>query len=222
MNPAWASLAAAAVLLIAVGLVYLRVHSAPNTTATNTPQNSTPLPALAAPAVTTAQSSPATSSVIQNPEPATQTVKLSYRSLADLVLPVYPMHMLRGDAVDAQFTKGMAAYQNGNCSKTVVALNDVSESAPEYRAARFYAGACLMHLGKLDAALASLSKVADAGDTPEQEPALYEMAQVALAQNNPTLAHKYLQQTIALRGDLEAKARAEDARLLPHINSVHP
>jgi len=44
------------------------------------------------------------------------------------------------------------------------------------------------------------------GDSPQQEAALYYLAQIALVHNDPTTARHYLARTIALRGDFERRA----------------
>ena len=66
-----------------------------------------------------------------------------------------------------------------------------------------------MHEGDLDGAAHSLRGVSDAGDSPEQEAALYFLAQIALARNDAGSARKSLERTVALHGDYERRARVE-------------
>ena len=66
-----------------------------------------------------------------------------------------------------------------------------------------------MHGGELAAAQATLRKVDAAGDSPQQEAALYYLAQVALARQDSTAARHYLARTISLHGDFEQQARLE-------------
>jgi len=61
----------------------------------------------------------------------------------------------------------------------------------------------------LPAATKTLRSVADAGDSPQQEAALYYLAQVALAGNDATTARHFLARTISLHGDFEGRARAQ-------------
>jgi predicted anti-sigma-YlaC factor YlaD len=205
LNPAWTTLTVATVLLIAAGLIYLRLHSV----VSNTNASNAAAPTVSTPAVSTPQQNSGTSVTVSHSAP----VKVSSAALADLLLPIYPVHKLRGEAEDEQFAKGMTAYQSGDCFAAVAELVTVKVSSAESRAAHLYTGACQLHLGKYDAAQASLHVVTDGGDSLELEPALYELAQVALAENNPTLAHSYLSQTIALRGDYETRARTQESRL---------
>lgn len=133
--------------------------------------------------------------------------------LADLKLPVFVLPGLRDDSGDSQFVAGMKAYNAGDCRSAVESLARVAVNSNDARAARLFTGACQLKLGNVQNAENNLHIVVAAGDTPQLEWALYELAQAALATNNPTTAHEYLQKVIALRGDLEAKARAEDGKV---------
>jgi hypothetical protein len=144
-------------------------------------------------------------------QPAAKPVHLS--QLADLTLPAFRLPNLRGESLDAHFEAGMKEYTNGNCSGTVAALAQVPAESGEARAAAFYSGACQMHLGDYASASQLLRNVANAGDSPQQEAALYELAQIALVGNDPATANAYLKRTIALRGDLEGKARKQRRRM---------
>jgi outer membrane PBP1 activator LpoA protein len=96
----------------------------------------------------------------------------------------------------------------------VAALVQVPAQDKEERQAEFFSAACRMHQGELAAAGAGLRKVMDEGDSPQQESALYYLAQIALARNDPAGAHRYLLRTISLRGDLERRARLQDQKVL--------
>jgi len=147
--------------------------------------------------------------------PAAVLVKPS--QLADLTLPSFVAYSLRGESEDAHFVAGMKAYSAGDCRSAVSTLARVNGTPAETRAAQFYTGACQMHLGDLVAAKASLLAVVKAGDSPQQEAALYTLGQVALAAGDLGEAHRYLLHTVTLRGDLERKARAEDRKVLALI-----
>jgi tetratricopeptide (TPR) repeat protein len=133
--------------------------------------------------------------------------------LADLTLPAFIAPNLRGESQDASFEAGMKDYAGGNCRGAITNLEQVPAESAAARAAEFYSGACQMHMGNLAEAAALLRKVADAGDSPQQEAALYELAQIALADNDLATAHKYLLHATSLRGDLEQKAREQDRRI---------
>jgi DNA-directed RNA polymerase specialized sigma24 family protein len=137
--------------------------------------------------------------------------------MADLSLPVYIAPTPQGENANLHFLRGMNAYSSGDCDKVDKELSLVLPPSPHSNSANFYDGACLLHLGKSDDAFAKLSLVIAAGDIPEHESALYELAQVELTRNHLPEAHNVLVQVIALGGEHEAHARAEDAKLLPLI-----
>jgi len=137
--------------------------------------------------------------------------------LADLALPVFVPRNLRGESEDPRFQAGMRAYGNGDCRGAVVTLSQVPDSSPEARAARFYSAACQMHLDQFSAAASGLRAVAQAPDSPQRELALYYLAQIALAGDDPSAAHRYLLHTIVLRGDMEHAARLQDRKVVALI-----
>jgi uncharacterized protein HemY len=80
-------------------------------------------------------------------------------------------------------------------------------------AAQFFKGVCQMHDGDMSAATRSLESVANAGDSPQQEAALYYLAQVALARNDAEAARRYLTRTVSLHGDFESRAHSELSKI---------
>jgi Flp pilus assembly protein TadD len=103
----------------------------------------------------------------------------------------------------------MKAYNAHDCPTAIKTLALVPAKDEDSLAARFYSGVCQMRDGNLPSASQSLHRIADAGDSPQQEAALYYLAQIALAQNDPTTARHYLARTISLHGDFERRARSE-------------
>lgn len=194
---------AIAATLIAVAFVYLGRHK--------TQQNDQ---AKSAPPTGTGQQAPGT------PETSKSSVLArSVSSLADLNLPVYRVLSLRGPAGDPAYEEGMKAYASQDCPAARRDLAEVPAANKLSLAARFYTGVCLMHEGKYAEASVALQKVAGAGDTPQQEAAFYYLAQIAAAQNDPATARQKLEQTIALRGDFEKRARTELATLQNQIST---
>ncbi|HTX75193.1 MAG TPA: zf-HC2 domain-containing protein [Terracidiphilus sp.] len=189
----WRALAAAAALLAAVWLGYRWEFATP-------------------PAHNTAvhQAPPAPSPVT----PATPALS----QLADLTLPPYQASSLRGEAEDAAFRTGMKAYGAADCSEALPQLIRVPAQSADARAARLYAGACQMQLKQWDRAAATLQGVVAKGDSPQQEAAMYLLAQVSLARSDADSARRQLKQVIALRGDFEPRARHQLARLGPTAN----
>jgi hypothetical protein len=136
-----------------------------------------------------------------------------YSRLADLTLPAYVELNLRGENTDSSFEAGMKKYAQGDCRGAIADLALVAVDSAEARSARLYMGSCQMRLGNWKQAAGILHEVADAGDSPQQETALFELAQVALASGDPATAKTYLERTIALRGDFERRARAQQRQL---------
>lgn len=144
---------------------------------------------------------------------AASPISVRPSQLADLALPPFVAPNLRGAQEDVEFESGMKDYAKGDCPEAVAELARVPAQSEDLRAARFYCAACEMQMGNLTEAESQMHTVATAGDSPQQESALYYEAQIALANDDPAAAHRYLVQTIALQGDLEQKARDEDRKI---------
>ncbi len=167
------------------------------------------------PAVATAPSSgaPAAGAPLPNAKKAGAGSK-QFVELADLRLPVYAPPNVRGATMDTEFATAMQAYRRGDCKSAIPGLAGIADGAPQKRAAQFYGGACQLAGGDLVAATDSLREVVAAGDSPQYEAALYEMAQLMLLHGNAAEARKYLHRAITLHGDFESRARAQLAKLL--------
>ena len=148
-----------------------------------------------------------------SPQPPSSTKASSASNavsqLADLTLPAFRAPSLRGESENLHFEEGMKAYSAHDCQGAERALAQVGAQDEEALAAQFYTGVCQMHDGDLAAAQATLRKVDAAGDSPEQEAALYYLAQVALAREDSAGARHSLARTISLHGDFEQRARVE-------------
>lgn len=200
--------AAAALLLIAFGYRYFA----------SKPSESTSTASVTTPVQTPVQ----TATQAQTPAPAAQPVRKPSEpttrekpvELAELTLPVFVAPHLRGDSEDEHFQTGMKAYASGDCVAAREALKQVAADSGDSRAAKFYSGVCAMKVGDLTDAAATLRAVADAGDSPQQESAYYYLAQVELANGDAAAAHRTLQLTIALKGDLERKATVQDRKVV--------
>ncbi|HKF50302.1 MAG TPA: tetratricopeptide repeat protein [Terracidiphilus sp.] len=147
------------------------------------------------------------------PQIAESHVPADLAHLADLRMPEYHVSTLRGADEASAFDGAMKIYAAGNCADAVSQLARVDQQSPDFLAARFYLGTCQMHDGHLDAASRTLRQVAAAGDSPQQEAALYYLAQIALKQSDAAGARKNLNKVISLHGDLEHRARAELAQV---------
>jgi TolA-binding protein len=103
----------------------------------------------------------------------------------------------------------MKEYSRHDCPSAAKALAQVPAHDEDSLAAQFFMGVCQMHDGDAVAAARILESVANAGDSPQQEAALYYLAQVALERNDAGTARRYLTRTVSLHGDFESRARAE-------------
>lgn len=150
-----------------------------------------------------------------SPAQAPSAAPAAVTQLADLALPAFLASNLRGESRNPDFEAGMKAYAERDCVGAVNALARVPAEDDDARAARFYSGVCQMHAGDLAGASQRLRSIAAAGDSPQQEAAYYYLAQIALAGNDPPAARGYLTHAVRLRGDFEARARAELIRMHP-------
>jgi len=103
----------------------------------------------------------------------------------------------------------MKAYTRQDCLGAVNALSQVPVQDEDSPAGQFYIGVCQMHLKDMKAAAATLERVADAGDSPQEEAAFYYLAQIALGRNAASHARHYLTRAPSLHGDFELRARSE-------------
>ena len=137
--------------------------------------------------------------------------------LADLQLPGYRESQLRGadlnDAQHNEFKLAMGLYSSDDCSGALIHLARVPAGTNDGVATELFTGLCELKGHSLNRAEANLAKVVVAGDTPQLETAEYFLAQVRLVQGDIAGANKYLLKTIALQGDYEAKARAQQHKL---------
>ena len=163
-----------------------------------------------------AQSAPAgaTSSAATAQVASSSPVRQAATELADLALPAFSGSTLRGAGMEAHFEEGMAAYSRGDCKGALSALAKVPAEDKQGRKAELFSSLCRMHQGDLGGAEAGLRGVVDGGDSLELEAAFYYLAQIDLARNDAAGAHGYLVRTIALRGDLEKRARLQDQKVL--------
>jgi hypothetical protein len=202
--PVWAvGMAAAAILVVAVFAYRGAFTGAGQTTV----------------AQKTPAAVPETAQAVQPKAETALSAKAS--ELADLVLPAFIAPNLRGASEESHFEAGMKAYGAGDCKSAIATLSGVPAQSSDSRAATFYSAACQMRLGDFAAAAKGMNAVAAAGDSPQQESAIYYQAQLALTAENPAAAHNYLQRVLSLQGDLESKARAEDRKVQDLIENEH-
>jgi hypothetical protein len=133
--------------------------------------------------------------------------------LADLTLPPFEASSLRDEEGNKNYSAGMTAYENGDCAAAVDGLALVPARSADAPSAEFYAGVCQLKLNRLDAASTTLGRVASKGDSPQQEAALYYLAQIALLRADSGAARRDLQTVVALHGEFEQRAQSELGKL---------
>jgi len=185
--------AIAALLLLGFFVYRFRADSGPPDIARSAPQTAPP----------SAPANPGT------PAKPSTLASQSVSRLADLTLPAFQGANLRGQSRDAHFEAGMKDYTSHAYLRAIKDLSQVPPQDEDAGTAKFYSGICQMRLGNLPAARTSLRAVADAGDSPQQEAALYYLAQTALLSDDAGAARRNLQRVVALHGDFEARAKGQ-------------
>jgi TolA-binding protein len=205
--PAWAMFAAVAAAILVVAIVFNweergprpAPHSVASQPLSKQNETATPLP-----------EQPATAEALKPAQ------KIELASLADPKLPPFHATQVRGASEDEQFDTGMRAYVANDCKAALDQLKRVPRDSARADAAALYLGTCSYKLRDFAAARTALGPVANNPESPLSESAIYYLAQVELAQNNLTSAQRWLNKVLELRGDYEARARAQ----LRKLNSV--
>jgi tetratricopeptide (TPR) repeat protein len=152
------------------------------------------------------QSIPAPRSVPPSPVP---TPEVAPQTVAELELPPYAPPRLRGaSAPDEHFSRGMSAYQAGNCAAAAAQLRQVVSSSPQWDGAEFYRAVCLLKLGDASGASAAL-RLSAHSDSAYQEAAHYYLAQADIALGKSDQAVKLLRQLVSAKGDYADRAAAK-------------
>lgn len=145
--------------------------------------------------------------------PAQSASASALTEVADLTLPPFEASNLRGEAANSNYRAGMKAYAAGDCSAAVGRLVRVPAGDADALSAQLYAGVCQLKLKDVAEAARTLAMVADKGDSPQQEAAVYYLAQTDVLRADPVSARRNLEAVIALHGDFESRAQAELKRI---------
>ena len=187
VRPAWlAGLAAAASLLLAVGLWRVAQPPAPvpSPVASATP---------AAPGKTRAE---------------------RLRELGRFEPPAWSPETLRGGQAEPEgLEEGRKRYLARDYAGAAALLERAAQAAPGDPRAAFFLGAALLLDGRVEPGAAQLRRVVALGDTPYLEEARLLLARSCLLQGDATGAERELAAVLALRGDFEPQARELRRRL---------
>jgi tetratricopeptide (TPR) repeat protein len=111
----------------------------------------------------------------------------------------------------------MRQYAVGDYAGALPHLGQVPAKAADGVAAALFLGLCHFQQHNWKQAEADFRRVAQAGDTPQLETAEYYLAQTMLELGDSAGARVHLAKTIALHGDYEEKAKAQQKELLKEL-----
>jgi predicted negative regulator of RcsB-dependent stress response len=130
-----------------------------------------------------------------------------YELLAAFRAPQYSVD----PAAPATFKDGMKHYTNQDFAGAIPALRML----PDFPAARFYLGICLLLTGDRISGIQELRAISDAGSGPYLERSRFYLAKGLIAEHDIAHAQKQLESVIAQHGDLESQAAALLAQITP-------
>jgi tetratricopeptide (TPR) repeat protein len=134
--------------------------------------------------------------------------------------PSYSPPTLRdaADEATAQFREAMSHYARGDYRAAIPGLRRASRLDPEAPHAFFFLGICEMLSGRVEAGTGALRRTIALGESAYLEEAQFCLAKGLLLKGDVPGARRVLDQTIALRGELEVDAR----RLRDRLETVRP
>jgi hypothetical protein len=113
------------------------------------------------------------------------------------------------------FQNAMRRYANQDFSHAIPELRATANATPNFIAARFYLGICLLLTGDRISGIEELRSVAEAGDTAYLERARFYLAKGLIAEHDISRAQTQLERMIAHHGDLEKQAAVLLAQIRP-------
>jgi tetratricopeptide (TPR) repeat protein len=128
-----------------------------------------------------------------------------------------------GSAADRQasafrqtaFRQAMELYSKGDYPKAIGPLRSISEKQPDFAAARYYLGICLLSVGDRPAGVDELKAVVALGQTPYLQGARFFLAKGLLGAGDIGGARREFEHVVELDGDFKPLAQV----LLSEIGS---
>jgi TolA-binding protein len=108
--------------------------------------------------------------------------------------------------VPKDFQSAMRLYASQDFKDAVPQLRAVANATPNFQAAHFYLGICLLLTGDHISGIQELRAVTQAGNTPYLEPARFYLAKGLLGEHDIPRAQKQLDSVIAQHGEFEKQA----------------
>ena len=134
-----------------------------------------------------------------------------YELLAAFSAPAYA----RTAPEPREFQRGIQRYAQGDYSGAIPGLRAVTEAQPNFAAARFYLGICLLLTNNRISGIEELRTVTEAGESPYLERARFYLAKGLIAEHDIRRAQEQLEQAIAQHGDLERQSKALLSQIRP-------
>jgi hypothetical protein len=135
-----------------------------------------------------------------------------YDMLAAFRAPVY---VASQTAAPKEFGTAMRHYAHQDFAGAVPQLRAAAKAAPDFVAAHFYLGICLLQTGDRISGIEELRAVTEAGATPYLERAHFYLAKGLIAEHDIPRAQVQLQTLIAQHGELEQQATILLAQIRP-------
>jgi tetratricopeptide (TPR) repeat protein len=133
-----------------------------------------------------------------------------YQALAQFAPPGYapPAAPLdpKGQGT-AAFREAMVLYAKGDYAQAIPTLRSISGQQPDFAAARYYLGICLLTTGDRPAGIAELRAVIGLGATPYLEGGRFFLAKGLLGSGDVAGARSQFEQVVALDGDFKQLAQ---------------
>jgi tetratricopeptide (TPR) repeat protein len=147
--------------------------------------------------------------------PAQQGAHISearYQALAQFAPPGYlpASDSKSGTAAFHQapaFRQAMELYSKGDFAQAIAPLRLIAEKQPDFAAARYYLGICLLYGGDRPDGLSELRAVIALGPTPYLEGARFYLAKGLLGVGDLAGSRHEFEQVIALDGDFKQLAQ---------------
>jgi TolA-binding protein len=114
-----------------------------------------------------------------------------------------------------EFRSAMEPYQKHDYVRAVSGLRTVVQAHPQFIAARFYLGICLLLSGDRASGIQELQAVIAAGGTPYLERARFYLAKALLGTHNINGADVQLRVIVEMHGNLEKQAQVLHAQIVP-------
>lgn len=131
-----------------------------------------------------------------------------YQLLARFDPPAYAPPVTAGSTAPRPFPHAIERYSKGDYTAAIAGLRAAAAAQPDFLAARFYLGICLLLTNDRAPGIRELRAVIAAPASPYLEQARFYLAKALLGDTDRDGARQQFQAAIAMHGDLEKQAQA--------------